>query len=186
MAVLMTRIAFIHTVAGLTEKFRALANTSLAGMDVFRIFDSLNWLPNMRVAMEAVLASGAICEPAICYTGDILDPKRPKYDLKYYVDLAKDICSRGTHLLAIKDMAGLLKPRAATMLVNALKDAVDVPLHLHMHETAGKRIDTRHHLLGGERLYQVVVAARTQAADAIIDFAQGAEDQCRGDDPLFP
>jgi pyruvate carboxylase len=111
-----------------------------AGMDVFRIFDALNDVENMQVAIEAAQKTGRVVETAICYTGDVSDPRRTKYDLKYYVALAKDIVKRGTHLLAIKDMAGLLKPRAATMLVKAIKDAVDVPLHLHMHDTAGNSI----------------------------------------------
>ena len=108
-----------------------------AGMDIFRIFDSLNWVPNMRVAMEAVLETGAICEPAICYTGDILNPGRPKYDLKYYVDLAKELEKLGAHILAIKDMAGLCKPYAAELLVKTLKQEIGIPIHFHTHDTAG-------------------------------------------------
>ena len=117
-----------------------IEEAAAAGMDVFRIFDALNDVDNMQVAIEAAQKTGRIVETAICYTGDVSDPRRKKYDLKYYVDLAKDVVRRGTHLLAIKDMAGLLKPRAATMLVKALKDAVDVPLHLHMHDTSGNSI----------------------------------------------
>jgi pyruvate carboxylase len=108
-----------------------------AGMDVFRIFDSLNWVPNMRVAMEAVLNAGGICEPAICYTGDILNPKRTKYNLKYYVDLAKELEKLGGHILAIKDMAGLCKPHAAELLVKTLKQEIGIPIHFHTHDTAG-------------------------------------------------
>ncbi len=108
-----------------------------AGIDVFRVFDALNWLPNMRVAMEAVQATGKICEASICYTGDILDPQRTKYSLKYYVDLAKELQSMGAHILAIKDMAGLCKPAAATQLVDALKNAIDIPIHFHTHDTSG-------------------------------------------------
>ena len=108
-----------------------------AGMDVFRIFDALNWVPNMRVAMESVLETGGICEPAICYTGDILNPNRPKYDLKYYVELAKELEKMGAHILAIKDMAGLLKPAAARILVKALKEEIGIPIHFHTHDTAG-------------------------------------------------
>src|SRR5205823_7637587 len=111
-----------------------------AGMDIFRIFDSLNWVPNMRVAMEAVLAAGGICEPAICYTGDILNPKRPKYDLKYYVGLAKELEKLGANLLAIKDMAGLCKPYAAKKLVSALRQEVGLPIHFHTHDCAGGQI----------------------------------------------
>ncbi len=107
------------------------------GMDVFRIFDSLNWTENMKVAIEAVLETDAICEAAICYTGDILDPKRDKYSLKYYVKLAKELEKMGTHFLAIKDMAGLLKPLAARKLVKALREEIGVPIHFHTHDTAG-------------------------------------------------
>src|SRR5499427_3347984 len=111
-----------------------------AGIDVFRIFDALNDVDSMQVVIEAAQKSGRIVETVICYTGDVSDPRRTKYDLKYYVNLAKEIVRRGTHLLCIKDMAGLLKPRAATMLVKALKEAVDVPLHLHMHDTSGNSV----------------------------------------------
>jgi pyruvate carboxylase len=108
-----------------------------AGMDVFRIFDSLNYLPNLELAMDAVLKHGGICEPAICYTGDILNPRRTKYSLKYYVDLAKELEKRGAHILAIKDMAGLCKPYAAELLVKTLKQEVGLPIHFHTHDTAG-------------------------------------------------
>lgn len=108
-----------------------------AGVDVFRIFDALNWVENMQVAMEAVVGSGAICEAAICYTGDILNPKRQKYNLKYYVDLAKQLEKLGAHILAIKDMAGLCKPEAARQLVKALKQEIGIPIHFHTHDTAG-------------------------------------------------
>ncbi|MFO1065298.1 MAG: pyruvate carboxylase [Pirellulales bacterium] len=108
-----------------------------AGIDVFRVFDALNWVENMRVAMEAVVESGTICEAAICYTGDILNPKRQKYNLKYYVDLAKQLEKMGAHMLAIKDMAGLCKPEAARQLVRALKNEIGIPIHFHTHDTAG-------------------------------------------------
>ena len=107
------------------------------GMDVFRVFDALNWEVNMQVAIEAVLAEGGICEAAICYTGDLQNPGRTKYDLKYYVDLAKKLEKMGAHLLAIKDMAGLLKPRAAVTLMRALRQEIGIPIHLHTHDTAG-------------------------------------------------
>ncbi|MEM1227378.1 MAG: pyruvate carboxylase [Planctomycetota bacterium] len=113
-----------------------------AGMDVFRVFDALNWEENMRVAMDAVLSEGGICEASICYTGDLQNPKRTKYDLKYYVTLAKKLQAGGAHLLAIKDMAGLLKPRAAVELLTALRDEVDLPIHLHTHDTAGIQAST--------------------------------------------
>jgi pyruvate carboxylase len=108
-----------------------------AGIDLFRIFDSLNWVPNMRVAMDAALKSGAICEAAICYTGDILDPGRPKYDLAYYVALAKELEKMGAHFLAVKDMAGLCKPYAAHKLIKTLKQEIGIPVHFHTHDTAG-------------------------------------------------
>ncbi len=107
------------------------------GMDIFRIFDSLNWLPNMKVAMEAVRRTNKVCEAAICYTGDILDPARDKYPLDYYVKMARELEQMGAHTLAIKDMAGLLKPYAAHKLVKALKDAVSLPIHFHTHDTSG-------------------------------------------------
>jgi pyruvate carboxylase len=108
-----------------------------AGIDVFRIFDALNWMPNMRVAMDAVLKTDAVCEAAICYTGDILDPSRTKYDLKYYVGLAKELEGMGAHILAIKDMAGLCKPHAAELLIRTLKQEIGIPIHFHTHDTAG-------------------------------------------------
>jgi pyruvate carboxylase len=108
-----------------------------AGMDLFRVFDSLNWVPNMQVAMDAVLDSDMLCEAAICYTGDILDKSKTKYDLKYYVDMAKQLEKMGAHLLAIKDMAGLCKPYAAELLVKTLKQEIGIPIHFHTHDTSG-------------------------------------------------
>ncbi|MEO1615877.1 MAG: pyruvate carboxylase [Planctomycetota bacterium] len=113
-----------------------------AGMDVFRVFDALNWQDNMRVAMEAVIEEGGICEAAVCYTGDLQNPKRTKYNLQYYVDSAKQLEKMGAHLLAIKDMAGLLKPKAAVTLIRALKDEIGIPIHLHTHDTAGIQAST--------------------------------------------
>jgi pyruvate carboxylase len=110
---------------------------ALAGMDLFRIFDCLNWIDNMRVAIDAVLRSGKLCEGAICYTGDILDPARSKYPVRYYVDLAKELEKAGCHILGLKDMAGLLKPAAARILVKALKEEVGLPIHFHTHDTSG-------------------------------------------------
>ncbi len=112
-------------------------DSAAAGIDLFRVFDSLNWVPNMAVALDAVRESGALCEAAICYTGDISDPKRTKYDLKYYVEMAKDLEKRGANLIAIKDMAGLCKPFAAARLVKALREAVGVPIHFHTHDIGG-------------------------------------------------
>ena len=109
-----------------------------SGMDIFRIFDSLNYLPNMTVAMQAVRDHGkAICEAAICYTGDISDSRRDKYSLQYYVDKAKEVERMGAHMLCIKDMAGLCKPHAAWKLMNALKQEVGIPVHFHTHDTSG-------------------------------------------------
>jgi pyruvate carboxylase len=108
-----------------------------AGIDLFRIFDALNWLPNLRPAVDAVRHAGMLAEAAICYTGDILDPKRSKYNLKYYVGLAKELEKLGANLLAIKDMAGLCKPYAARLLVRALKEEVGIPVHFHTHDSAG-------------------------------------------------
>jgi pyruvate carboxylase len=116
--------------------------SAAAGIDVFRVFDPLNWVPNMRVAIDAVRESGAICEAAICYTGDVLDPKRTKYSLSYYVALAKELEKHGAHMLAIKDMAGLCKPFAAGKLVAALREEIGIPIHFHTHDTAGSQLAT--------------------------------------------
>ncbi|MDJ0628802.1 MAG: pyruvate carboxylase [Rhodobacter sp.] len=107
------------------------------GIDIFRVFDSLNWVENMRVSMDAVVEAGKVCEGTICYTGNMLDPGRSKYDLKYYVSMAKELEAAGAHVLGLKDMAGLLKPAAATVLFKALKDEVELPIHFHTHDTAG-------------------------------------------------
>lgn len=119
-----------------------IAQAAESGIDVFRIFDSLNWLEGMRPAIDAVRESGKVVEAALCYTGDILDPRRSKYDLKYYVTMARELEKAGTDILGIKDMAGLLKPEAAYRLVAAIKDAVSVPVHLHTHDTSGNGIYT--------------------------------------------
>ena len=110
------------------------------GIDVFRVFDSLNSLDNMKVAIDEVRNQNKIAEVALCYTGDILDSNRPKYNLDYYVKMAKELQNAGANIIAIKDMAGLLKPQAAYNLVSALKDAVTVPIHLHSHEGSGNTI----------------------------------------------
>lgn len=109
-----------------------------AGMDIFRIFDSLNYLPNMQVAMEAAREHGkAVCEAAVCYTGDITNPNRAKYSLQYYVDKARELEKMGAHILCIKDMAGLCHPAAATKLVSTLKQEIGIPIHFHTHDTSG-------------------------------------------------
>ncbi|MDO5605303.1 MAG: pyruvate carboxylase, partial [Paracoccus sp. (in: a-proteobacteria)] len=133
------------------------------GIDVFRVFDSLNWVENMRVAMDAVIDSGKICEAAICYTGDILDPDRSKYDLQYYVNMGKSLRDGGAHILGLKDMAGLLKPRAAGRLVRALKEEVGLPIHFHTHDTSG---------MGG--------ASYLAAAEAGVDIIDAAMDALSG------
>ncbi len=119
-----------------------IARSAECGIDVFRIFDCLNNLDQMRVTIDEVRRQNKIAEVALCYTGDILDPKRQKYDLAYYVRMAKECAAAGAHIIAIKDMAGLLKPEAAYALTAAIKDAVDLPLHLHSHEGAGNTIYT--------------------------------------------
>ncbi|HLO25180.1 MAG TPA: pyruvate carboxylase [Geobacteraceae bacterium] len=115
---------------------RFVEEAAASGIDIFRVFDSLNWTRGMTVAMEAVRKTGKICEAAICYTGDITDPKRDKYPLSYYVAMAKELEQMGAHILAIKDMAGLLKPMAGYKLVKALKDEIGIPVHLHTHDTS--------------------------------------------------
>jgi pyruvate carboxylase len=133
------------------------------GVDVFRVFDSLNWVENMRVAMDAVLESGAVLEAAVCYTGDIFDRSRPKYNLKYYVDLAKKLEKAGAHVLGIKDMAGVCRPRAAAALVKALKDEIGLPIHFHTHDTSG-----------------ISAASVLAAVDAGVDAVDGALDAMSG------
>ncbi len=114
-----------------------VAQAAEGGIDLFRVFDSLNWVENMRVAMDAVLESGALLEASICYTGDLTDANRTKYDLAYYVGMAKELEAAGAHILGIKDMAGLCKPAAARTLVGALRDEVGIPIHFHTHDTSG-------------------------------------------------
>jgi pyruvate carboxylase len=120
-----------HVVAGFVR------HAAESGMDIFRIFDSLNYLPNLRVGMEAVQATHAVCEAAICYTGDILDDRRDKFSLSYYVKLARELERMGAHVLAIKDMAGLCRPYAAHKLVKTLRAEVGLPIHFHTHDTSG-------------------------------------------------
>lgn len=112
------------------------------GIDIFRIFDSLNWLKGIEVSLDEVLQCGKIAEVALCYTGDILDSTRDKYSLKYYVDKAKEIEKMGAHILAIKDMSALLKPYSAKKLITALKNEITIPIHLHTHDTTGSGVAT--------------------------------------------
>jgi pyruvate carboxylase len=141
------------------------------GIDVFRVFDSLNWVENMRVAMDAVVEAGKICEGSICYTGDILNPDRAKYDLKYYVDMGKQLRDAGAHVLGLKDMAGLLKPAAARQLVKALKEEVGLPIHFHTHDTSG---------VAGATILAAADAG-VDAVDAAMDaFSGGTSQPCLG------
>ncbi|MGI9394583.1 MAG: pyruvate carboxylase, partial [Boseongicola sp.] len=133
------------------------------GIDVFRVFDSLNWVENMRVAMDAVVSNGKICEGTICYTGDIQNPARAKYDLKYYVNMGHELKDAGAHVLGLKDMAGLLKPSAARILIKALKEEVGLPIHFHTHDTAG-----------------IACATILAAADAGVDAVDCAMDALSG------
>ncbi len=125
----------------LVEKFIELSWKN--GIDVFRIFDSLNWIENMKISIAAVRErTGGLAEACISYTGDILDPKKTKYDLNYYLDLAKNLEDAGAHIICIKDMAGLLKPYAAEKLISELKKSIDIPIHLHTHNTSGAQVAT--------------------------------------------
>ncbi|WP_417607031.1 pyruvate carboxylase [Primorskyibacter flagellatus] len=137
------------------------------GVDVFRVFDSLNWVENMRVAMDAVLDSNKVCEGTICYTGDINDPDRAKYDLKYYVAMGKELKAAGAHVLGLKDMAGLLKPAAAGPLITALKEEVGLPIHFHTHDTSGAAIAT----------VMAAAQAGVDAVDAAMDALSGNTSQ---------
>jgi pyruvate carboxylase len=142
-----------------------------AGVDLFRIFDCLNWVENMRVSIDAARDAGRLVEGAICYTGDILDPDRAKYSLNYYVALAREIEQAGCHILGLKDMAGLLKPAAARILIAALRDEVGLPIHLHTHDTSGISAAT----------VLAAVEAGVHAIDAAMDSMSGATSQpCLG------
>lgn len=121
------------------EFIRQSANS---GIDLFRIFDSLNWLKGVETSLDEVLKCGKLAEVALCYTGDILDEYRDKYSLKYYVEKAKEIEKMGAHILAIKDMSALLKPYSAKKLITALKDEISIPIHLHTHDTTGNGVAT--------------------------------------------
>ena len=133
------------------------------GIDLFRVFDSLNWVPNMRVAIDAVRDTGRLCEAAICYTGNLSDPKQTKYDLKYYLSMARELKAAGAHILGIKDMAGLCQPRAAYTLVKALKEEIGLPVHFHTHDTSG-----------------IAAASVLAAIDAGVDAVDGAIDSMSG------
>ena len=148
-----------------------ISQAAKAGIDLFRIFDCFNWVENMRVAIDAVCEAGKIAEGAICYTGDISDPSRTKYSLSYYVDCAFQLEAAGCHVLAIKDMAGLLRPPAAKILIAALREATDLPLHLHTHDTSGFAAAT----------LIAAVDAGVDAVDLAIDAMSGTTSQpCLG------
>ena len=119
---------------------RFVKESAASGIDVFRIFDSLNWIQGMEVALDETLNQGKVAEACICYTGDILDSSRDKYNLDYYVRMAKELEKRGTHILGIKDMSGLIKPVAAKKLIDALKNEISIPIHLHTHDTSGNGV----------------------------------------------
>ncbi len=141
------------------------------GIDLFRVFDCLNWVDNMRVSMDAIAEEGKLCEATICYTGDILNSARPKYDLKYYVDLAGELERAGAHIIAVKDMAGLLKPAAAKVLFKALREATNLPIHFHTHDTSGISAAT----------VLAAVEAGVDAVDAAMDALSGNTSQpCLG------
>ena len=148
-----------------------VSQAAKTGIDIFRVFDSMNWVENMRVAMDAVLDTGKVCEAAICYTGDIFNPDRSKYDLEYYVSIAQELRDAGAHILAIKDMSGILKPAAAAKLVKVLKEEIGLPLHVHTHDTSGMGIAT-------------VLAAADAGADivdaAVDSFSGGTSQPCLG------
>jgi pyruvate carboxylase len=141
------------------------------GIDLFRVFDCLNWVENMRVSMDAVCEENKLCEATICYTGDILNSARPKYDLKYYTALAAELEKAGAHIIAVKDMAGLLKPAAARQLFKALREATDLPIHFHTHDTSGISAAT----------VLAAVDSGVDAVDAAMDALSGNTSQpCLG------
>ncbi|KAG1455948.1 hypothetical protein G6F56_006946 [Rhizopus delemar] len=138
------------------------------GMDVFRIFDSLNYIDNMRLGIDAVKKAGGVVEAAICYTGDVSNPKRTKYDLKYYLDLTQSLVDEGIHILSIKDMAGLLKPEAAKLLVSSIRAKFpDLPIHVHTHDTAGT----------GVASMMAAAAAGADIVDVAVDSMSGMTSQ---------
>src|SRR5690349_3081300 len=137
------------------------------GVDIFRVFDCLNWVENMRVSLDAVIDAGKVAEGVICYTGDVLDPDRAKYDLKYYVGLAQELEKAGVHVLGLKDMAGLLKPAAARKLIATLRNETNLPIHLHTHDTSGAASAT----------VLAAVDAGVDAVDAAMDALSGTTSQ---------
>ncbi|KAG0365147.1 pyruvate carboxylase [Gamsiella multidivaricata] len=148
--------------------FDFCAKAVQSGMDVFRIFDSLNYIDNMRLGIQAVKAAGGIVEAAVCYTGDVSDPKRTKHNLEYYLNFVQELVNEGIHILAIKDMAGLLKPTAATILVGAIRKRFpDLPIHMHTHDTAGT----------GVASMLAAAAAGADVIDLAVDIMSGVTSQ---------
>jgi pyruvate carboxylase len=141
--------------------------SAAAGIDLFRVFDSLNWVENMRVAIDSVLESGKLCEAAICYTGNLSSPHEHKYTLEYYRKLASELAAAGTHILGIKDMAGLCQPRAAYDLVKALREETGLPVHFHTHDTSG---------IAAASVF-AAIAAGADAVDAAMDSMSGLTSQ---------
>lgn len=162
-------VGYTNYADNVVQKFVEQAAGS--GVDLFRVFDPLNWVENMRVAMDAVLENDKILEAAVCYTGDILDPDRAKYPLAYYVKLAKELEAAGAHVLCIKDMGGIVKPAAAGKLVRVLKDEIAIPIHFHTHDTSG---------VAGASILSAAEAG-VDAADAAMDAFSGLTSQpCLG------
>ena len=164
-----------------------------SGIDVFRVFDSLNWLPNMEVSIDEVLNQNKVVEGYICYSGDISDPSKDKYNLKYYVNLAKELERRGVHILGIKDMSGLLKPYAAHKLVSTLKNEIGLPIHLHTHDTAGNGVATVLKAAeAGVDIVDTAISAMSSltsqpSLNAVITALQGHErDTLMSDEKLLP
>tara|TARA_R100001086_G_scaffold250065_1_gene193169 strand:+ start:209 stop:3667 length:3459 start_codon:yes stop_codon:yes gene_type:complete len=148
-----------------------VTQAAAGGVDLFRVFDCLNWVENMRVSMDQVRSEGKLCEAVICYTGDMLDPDRSKYDLKYYVGIARELEAAGANILAVKDMAGLLKPEAARVLFKALREETDLPIHFHTHDTSGISAAT----------VLAAVDSGVDAVDAAMDAFSGNTSQpCMG------
>jgi pyruvate carboxylase len=148
-----------------------IKRAAASGVDLFRVFDCFNWIDNMRLSMDTILEENKLCEASICYTADMLDASRPKYQLKYYLDLARELEKAGAHILCIKDMGGLMKPAAATQLFKALREEVSLPLHFHTHDTSGISAAT----------VLAAVAAGVDAIDAAMDPLSGGTSQpCLG------
>jgi len=137
------------------------------GIDIFRVFDCFNWIPNMKLSIETVIETGKVCESAICYSGDITNPDKKKYTLQYYVDLAGELKELGSHIIAIKDMAGLCKPYAAEQLIKAIKKETGLPLHFHTHATSGN----------GEATILKAVEAGADIVDLAISSMSGTTSQ---------